>query len=86
MSKSYIKKNKDYNNRFSEIEKEKNENIKKQTTVAEVANTIIICRNVNCRFNRRFLGDLHCNFKHITMNERGECIHKEERSEHQSDK
>ena len=48
--------------------------------------TSIICRNVNCRFNRRFLGDLHCNFKHITMNERGECIHKEERIEHQPNK
>ena len=41
--------------------------------------TVVVCRNVNCRFNRRFLGDLYCNFKQIKINEKGECLHKEER-------
>ena len=48
--------------------------------------TVVVCRNIKCRFNRRYLGDLYCNFKQIKINEKGECSHKEERIEHQSNK
>ena len=41
--------------------------------------TVVKCSNVMCRFNRRYLGDLYCNFKQIKINEKGECSHKEER-------
>ena len=43
--------------------------------------TAITCRNVKCRHNRRYLGDLHCNYKHIVMTEEGKCYYMTNREE-----
>lgn len=43
--------------------------------------TVIMCNNVNCKHNRRFIGDLHCNFKFITIDAEGKCKHFAKREE-----
>ena len=43
--------------------------------------TVIMCNNINCKHNRRFVGDLHCNFKFITIDTEGKCKHFAKREE-----
>ena len=43
--------------------------------------TVIMCNNVNCKHNRRVIGDLHCNFKFITIDTEGKCKHFVKREE-----
>ena len=47
------------------IEVEMSFNFEKYTTIQ--------CLNSSCKYNRRCLGDLHCNFKFIEIDENGNC-------------
>ena len=43
--------------------------------------TTIQCLNSNCKYNRRNLGDLHCNHKFIEIDGDGKCKQFEKREE-----
>lgn len=43
--------------------------------------TTIQCLNSNCKYNRRILGDLHCNHKFIEIDEEGKCKQFEKKEE-----
>ena len=55
------------------IEVEMSFNFEKYTTIQ--------CLNSSCKYNRRCLGDLHCNHKFIEIDEKGNCKQFEKKEE-----